>query len=99
MLKGWFDRVWTQGLGAANLGERSKVRNIRRIVVVTTHGSSKLVSSVQGEPGKRIALRALRAMCHPLARTRWVALYGLDRSLPDDRHAFLDRVERAITRL
>ena len=54
---------------------------------------------VEGEGGKRTLTRSLRTMCHPLARTTWLALYGLDRDSPERRTAFLDRVERRITRL
>ena len=38
-------------------------------------------------------------MCHPLARTTWLALYGLDTTSPERRAAFLDRVERRLARL
>lgn len=87
MLKGWLDRVWTNGVAYELQPNKASIsgrlRNIRRLHVVTTHGSSKLVNSLQGEPGKRVILRGLRALCHPLARGRWHALYGLDTA--DDR--------------
>jgi hypothetical protein len=38
-------------------------------------------------------------MCHPLARTTWIALYGIDYASDDDCARFLDRVERRTTRL
>lgn len=98
MLKGWFDRTWVRGVawdvpdGASRL--RPLLRNVRRIVVVTTHGSSKLMNSMQGEGGKRIALRTVRTVCRPTLRTTWLAMYGLDTATPEQRRAFLDRVER-----
>jgi putative NADPH-quinone reductase len=97
ILKGWIDRVWVNGVawelpdGADRL--RPALRNVRRIVVVTTHGSPKWVNAIQGEGGKRTVTRSLRSMCHPLARTSWLALYGVDRRAAADRAAFLDRVE------
>lgn len=103
MLKGWFDRVWAKGVawhlpdGATRL--RPLLRNIRRIVVVTSHGSSKLVNAVEGEAGKRTALRALRVLCHWRCRTRWLALYGIDNATEQDRTAFLLRAEQAMLRL
>ncbi|HEX4983733.1 MAG TPA: NAD(P)H-dependent oxidoreductase [Ilumatobacteraceae bacterium] len=107
MLKGWIDRVWANGVawtmsssgraGASRL--RPLLRNVRRIVVVTTHGSSKLVNSLQGEGGKRVVTRALRSLCSRRCRTTWVAMYGVDRSTADDRRAFLDRVERRLAAL
>ncbi|MDQ1425998.1 MAG: hypothetical protein QOD72_3496 [Acidimicrobiaceae bacterium] len=89
MLKGWIDRVFTLGL---------PLHNIRRLVVVTTHGSSKGVNALGGEPGKRMIFRTLRVLCHPLTRSRWIALYGIDRASDDDRAAFLARVERRLSR-
>ena len=102
ILKGWFDRVWIEGVAfrlAAGGGVRPALRNIRRIVVVTTHGSSKTLNSLQGEPGKRVLLRGMRMLCHPLCRSSWIAFYGNDRASAADRAAFLDRVERRVGRL
>ncbi|MGI9646170.1 MAG: NAD(P)H-dependent oxidoreductase [Ilumatobacteraceae bacterium] len=103
MLKGWIDRVWVSGVawdlpeGANKL--RPRLDNIRRIVAVTTHGSSKLVNSLEGEGGKRTVTRSLRSMCHRRARTSWLALYGVDSSTPDERAAFLTRVEDRLAAL
>lgn len=104
ILKGWFDRVWTSGVafdlppGANRI--RGRLRNIRRLVAVTTHGSPRRINVLQGEPGKVALRRGLRAMCHPLCRVTWLAVYGLDSD--DDgtrRRGFLERVERWFERL
>ena len=83
MLKGWIDRTWVSGV-AYHLPEGSnRIRpllvNIRHLVVVTTHGSSKFINSLQGEPGKRVAFRSIRLMCRHTVRTHWLALYRMDR--------------------
>lgn len=103
MFKGWIDRVWVNGVawtlpdGADRL--RPELRNVRRIVAVTTHGSPKWINALEGEGGKRTITRSLRTMCHPLVRTTWLAMYGIDTAPEAKRHAFLDRVERRLTRL
>ena len=103
MLKGWFDRVWVQGVawtlppGANRL--RGLLTNIRRLVVVTSHGSSKLVNAIEGEAGKRTVSRGLRVLCHRWARTTWIALYSIDRRSAAERERFLERVERRVARL
>ncbi|MGH9272191.1 MAG: NAD(P)H-dependent oxidoreductase [Ilumatobacteraceae bacterium] len=100
MLKGWFERVLVNGVawhlpaGAKRL--RPGLRNVRRIVTVTSHGSSKLTNALEGEVGKRFAGRMLRSLCHPLARTKWIALYGIDTSTAEQRAAFLERIDRAL---
>lgn len=103
MLKGWIDRVFACGVawelpdGANRL--KPKLRNVRRIVAVTSHGSSKIINSVQGEGGKRTLFRSIRAMCHPLTRCHWIALYGVDVQSDSQRAAFLDRVQRSVTKI
>jgi putative NADPH-quinone reductase len=100
-LTGWLDRVFGNGVAwSFPPGARRPqplLGNIGRVVGVTTHGSSKLINAVQGEPGKRVLSRAVRGMCRGL-RTRftWLAMYGVDRSTRAERQAFLDRVERQL---
>lgn len=102
MLKGWIDRVWVNGVawtlppGARRL--RAGLGNIRRITVVTTHGSSKFVNALEGEAGKRTVTRSMRLLCSRACRTRWVALYTVDRSSQSRREAFLRRVRRVLAR-
>ena len=103
MLKGWIDRVWVAGVAwelpaGANV-VRPLLRNIRRIVVVTGHGSSKLVNALEGEAGKRTVTRSLRAMCSRRTRTTWCATYGLDNATDDARDRFLAKVDRTLSRL
>ena len=103
MLKGWIDRVWVAGVAYELPPGGNRIRpllgNIRRLVVVTTHGSSKWINALQGEAGKRVISRALRVLCHRRARTSWVALYGIDRASEEDRRQFLDRVEQKMRSL
>ncbi len=98
ILKGWFDRVWTSGvawtLPAGTNRIRPLLRNIHRIVVITTHGSGRLTNVVEGRVGKRTVGRGLRVMCHPLARTQWRACYDMDRNSPADRERFLRQLDR-----
>ena len=103
MLKGWIDRVWVAGV-AYELPEGAKrvrplLHNIRRLVVITSHGSSKLINSLEGEGGKRIVNRSLRVLCNRKARTKWLALYSIDTISDAKRAAHLDRVERAMREL
>lgn len=100
MLKGWIDRVWIDGV-AWELppgGDRIRplLRNIRRITVVTTHGSSRLVNMAQGDAGRLLVRRSLRFLCSRTTRVQWIALYGVDSGPPTRRTAFLDRVERRL---
>lgn len=103
ILKGWIDRVWVRGVawdlpdGARRL--KPGLRNVRLLVTVTTHGSSRFVNALQGTPGRRIVNRSLRAICHPLCRTKWIAMYRFDTSSASHRKKFLERVESELVRL
>jgi len=103
IMKGWFDRVWVEGvayrLTPRGRRTRHELRRIRHLVAVTTHGSPKRINAIEGEPGKRLVLRQLRASCHPRVRTRWIASYGIDQSDEAGRRTFLDRVERSMADL
>lgn len=102
MLKGWFDRVLTRDVawelpeGAARI--RPLLLNVRRLVVVTSHGSSKLINAVQGEAGKRIALRSVRLMLHSRTKTRWIGVYGMDNANSAKRASATARVRRQVKR-
>jgi NAD(P)H dehydrogenase (quinone) len=102
ILKGWFDRVLMKGVawdlpdGAARL--TPKLNNISRMVVITTHGSSKFMNTLQGESGKRTAFRAVRLMFHWRTRCRWIGLYGLDGASSVRREGMIRKVRRRIRR-
>jgi putative NADPH-quinone reductase len=102
ILKGWFDRIWLEGvayhLPTGSTRIRPGLRTIRRVDVVTTHGSSKLVNALQGEAGKRLVGRMLRSLVSRRARVRWIAQYDMDRSTPEIRQAFLDLVSTELSK-
>lgn len=102
MLKGWMDRVWACGIAFEMPPGARVVRpllpHVRRIAIVTTHGSSKWMNALEGESGKRTAFRSIRAVCSRRVRTSWIAIYGLDRADEATRSAWLRRVEEQFVR-
>jgi putative NADPH-quinone reductase len=102
MLKGWFDRVLMNGVawvlpeGAARI--RPLLTNVRRLVVVTTHGSSKFVNALEGESGKRTVFRSVRLMLHRRVRCEWIAMYGVDNATLKQREKFSSHVRRRVSR-
>jgi len=93
-LKGWFDRVWMNEVafelpdGATRI--KGRLRQLRRIDVVTTMGSSRWINWIQGNGGRLRVNRTLRVLCHPRCRTRWTVLHRVDNLEPDDIAAWLD---------
>ena len=103
VLKGWLDRVLVPGVAfhLDPLTHRvvSELRGIRRVVGVTTYGSSWMSVRFATDGGRRTLLRALRMLCARDCRTAWLALHSAERVTPADRSRFLDRVERRLARL
>lgn len=102
ILKGWFDRVlvnevaWTMPEGKNRI--RPHLTHIKRFVVITTHGSSKLINALEGESGKRTAFRSVRLMFNWRTRSSWIAFYGLDNKGDAEREAMVTRLRRRIRR-
>jgi putative NADPH-quinone reductase len=87
----WIQRVIGPWIDAIGHGE-SPLSSVEHLVAVTSHGSSRLINTVQGEPGRQLLERSLLPLCRSGADFRWIALYKLDRLEPADLTAFLDRV-------
>lgn len=100
MLKGWVDRVWARGIawdlppGASTV--RGRLRNVRRLAIVTSHGSSRWVNWLEGQCGRLIITRTLRVLCHPLTITTFLAIYAMDSNGVQDRWRFLNDVGRRL---
>ena len=73
--------------------------SVRSLVTVTTLGGSRLANRLAGESGARVISHAVRPRCSGRPPHRRLACYGMDRSTPEERTAFLDRVERRIAGL
>ena len=102
MLKGWIDRTWMNEVAwalpqGANI-IRPRLTNIKRLVAVTTHGSSKFVNALQGEPGKRTISRSIRLMCNRWCRARWIGFYGLDKSTYEKRQKHLATIGQRVAK-
>jgi putative NADPH-quinone reductase len=103
ILKGYFDRVWVQGV-AFRLAEgggaiRPTLANIKTVAVVTTYGAPWwFVGIVLRNPVRAVLLGGLARLCGRGVRTRFLALYNIDAASPARCARFLARVERAFAR-
>ena len=103
ILKGWLERVLVPGVGFV-LDERTNkvrpgLRQMRRIVGISTYGSPRGYVRLVNDNGRRIITRALRLSCGFRARTSWLGLYAIDTATPAERGEFLARVEREMAEL
>ena len=103
ILKGWLERVLVPGvafhLDPATNRVVSDLGAVRRVVGVTTYGSSWPAVRLVHDGGRRTLLRALRMLCGRRCRTAWLALHSVDTATPGERDRFVARVEQRLSRL
>ncbi len=99
-LLGWIQRVIGPWIDESDrgLGE-SPLRTVEKLIVITSHGSSRLINGVQGEPGRHLLKRSVLPLCAPRAEFRWISLYRLDQLEPSQLVDFIDRVGEELTGL
>lgn len=93
ILKGFFDRVFLPGVSFRLQDGKvvPNLQNIRRLAAVTTYGGTRLRAFLAGDPPRHIVNRAVWHVCRP-DRTRYLALYDMNRATDADRARFLSRV-------
>ena len=96
ILKGFFDRVFLPGVSFKLTNGRTwpNLTNIRKLAAVVTYGGDRWRTWLMGDPPKKVVTRAVRAVCHPLVKVRYVALHDMNRNSEAVRAAFLERVAR-----
>jgi NAD(P)H dehydrogenase (quinone) len=103
ILKGFLDRVLVPGVAFVIDPRTEKVKpgmtNICRLVGITTYESARWRVRIFNDSGRRTLLRTLRLVAHRFARSKWLALYDVDRSTESQRQDFLAKVERDMSEL
>jgi NAD(P)H dehydrogenase (quinone) len=101
ILKGWLDRVLVPGVSFVLDPATNKVKpglgRLRRIVGISTYGSSRTAMAVFNDSGRRNVMRCIRVLAPPVkCKAKWLGLYGLDRSTATGRAAFVERVRQEL---
>ena len=101
MLKGFFDRLLIPGVAIdmSYPGSRPMLVNIGRIAGVVTYGQPRLAALWMGDPPRKAVMRFLPWFANSRAKTKFHALYNLDRSTEETRRAFIAQVGKAMRRL
>ena len=103
ILLGWLDRVLVPGVGFVFDEDTGRpgpgLTNIRRIVGISTYGSSWTYIKGVNDAGRRTLLRTVRMVSHRWCRTGWISLYGADTADDARRRRFLAEVDRRMARL
>lgn len=95
IMKGFLDRVFLPGVSFRLVDGRVKphLTRIRKLAAVTTYGGPRFRAMMMGDPPRKCVTRALWGVCRP-DKTRYLALYDMNRATDVKRKAFLNRVVR-----
>ena len=101
ILKGFIDRVFLPGVSfkLVNGKVAPNLWHIRRIAAVSTYGGSRFRSMIMGDAPRKAFKRTLRALVHPLARSKYLALYDMNRNDEATLKAFVERVSTEMRKL
>jgi len=101
MLKGYLDRVFLPGVSFHLTDKRIApgLLHVKRLVVVTTYGSTRFWSILMGDPPRKIFHRMLRVLIHSRGRCLYLAHHAIERSTEQSRADFVARVRKTLLNL
>ena len=70
--------------------------HIKKIAAVTTYGGTRFRTILMGDSPRKAFKRTLRALVHPLARSKYLALYDMNRATEAGCARFLAKVKRVM---
>lgn len=97
ILKGWLDRVWLPSVVAefGPDGVKPRLTNLRKILVITTQGSSWWRMTLIANPPRLMMKLCLKA-CTKCRDIQWLALYSMDKATESKLSRFLEKVRHRI---
>jgi NAD(P)H dehydrogenase (quinone) len=98
ILKGFFDRVFIPGVSfemGADGSVTPSLANIQKLAAVCTYGADRVATFLMGDPPRRVVKRLLRATPGHRVSCDYLAHYNMNRSTPQTRAAFLEKVRLA----
>jgi len=100
ILKGFVDRVFLPGVGfkLEKGGIRPGLDNIQKLAACTTYGGTRVRAFLNGDPPRKNVTRSVRYACG-MPKTRYVALYDMNRNQTPQLEAHLQRVRQEMLRL
>ncbi len=98
ILKGFLDRVFLPGVSfvLVNRKARPSLFNIKKCAFVCTYGGTRFRAWLMGDPPRKMAKRHMRITIRRGASLGYYAHYDMNRSTPESRERFMDRVRGAM---
>jgi NAD(P)H dehydrogenase (quinone) len=102
ILKGYFDRVWVNGV-AFHLRSGGRIEpglhRLKKLGLVATYGAPWwLIKLVLRDPVRGVIHTGIRGLCTRHVKTRFLALYSIESKTSADTTRFLEKVRRSFAR-
>lgn len=100
ILKGYIDRIFLPDVSfKLTDGKLSPgLTNIKKLSTVTTYGSPRWRAMVLGDAPRKNGTRFLRAVCHPMVKVNYHALYNINNVTPDKVERYLAKIRQEMAR-
>jgi len=99
-LLAWVQRVLGPSIDVADVSDqRSPLAGVSHLIAVVTHGSSRLINQIEGEPAKQLLQRSVLPLCAEGASFDWVSLYKLDRRPLHELEEFIENAAAEVVRI
>ena len=73
------------------------LQDVRTILSITTHGSSKFINLLQGEWGRSYTKNRIAKICDNSVQLKWTSLYKIDRCTDEELKDYLAKVKSDVT--
>tara|TARA_B100000424_G_scaffold247713_1_gene220309 strand:+ start:256 stop:747 length:492 start_codon:yes stop_codon:yes gene_type:complete len=73
------------------------LQDVRSILSITTHGSSKFINLLQGEWGRWYTKNRIAKICDNSVQLKWTSLYKIDRCTNEELKNYLTKVKSDVT--
>ena len=74
------------------------LQDVRSILSITTHGSSKFINLLQGEWGRSYTKNRIAKICDNSVQLKWTSLYKIDRCTDEELKDYLTKVKSDVTK-
>ena len=74
------------------------LQDVRTILSITTHGSSKFINLLQGEWGRSYTKNQIAKICDNSVQLKWTSLYKIDRCTDEELKDYLTKVKSDVTK-
>lgn len=74
------------------------LQDVRKILSITTHGSSKFINLLQGEWGRSYTKNRIAKICDNSVQLKWTSLYKIDRCTDEELKDYLAKVKSDVTK-